>query len=641
MKTLKVIGFFIASYVLLNFIVMTLFSFMGLETKIGEYRSLLMLIDILIAIFITWSFFHHNWSGNTDNPQLQEEETTHLMPDTIKPQMIQQIINRANELKKTIINEDYSNDFSISNTKKIMISEKTFNEIKETTIELRRLLKNICNTEDFIARMRRMSKTNANVNSYLFNLTSLLVKDILKCYLKMGYSQKTSFKTPQGQCLYVITKICCDENETFGFSYVDLIGDMEFDDTSKKFISFTNRQLTIFSSMTTSAEHIDGHDDFNLSLLFAVHDDELEEIYRILMFRLNQIIAKTDGKLSEKEKDWLKNILKNEEWIKSDDEEDTESNTQTRIEWIAKSEANIDAIKRTTKKSVEKEKGVPIAENKTSFDELDELIGLSETKKEIASLTNYIQMKQKRDEMGLKSPNVSYHCVFSGPPGTGKTTVARVLAGIYRDLGVLKKGHLVETDRSGLVAEYVGQTAVKTNKIIDEALDGVLFIDEAYTLAQESKEDYGREAIATLLKRMEDDRDRLVVILAGYTNEIEHFINSNPGFRSRFNRYIYFDNYTADELYEIFSLQLKKNEYMLADDATQYLKEHLESITQNRPKDFGNARYVRNLFEKTVESQASRLSLVPNLTKETLSKICIEDIVNSLSDQAHTGTVKS
>ena len=148
----------------------------------------------------------------------------------------------------------------------------------------------------------------------------------------------------------------------------------------------------------------------------------------------------------------------------------------------------------------------------SALDELNELIGLAETKKEIASLSNYIQMRQKRDEMGLKSPNVSYHCVFTGNPGTGKTTVARILAGIYKDLGILSSGHLVETDRSGLVAEYVGQTAVKTNKIIDEALDGVLFIDEAYSLVQGGKGDYGKEAIATLLKRMEDDRDRLVVI---------------------------------------------------------------------------------------------------------------------------------
>lgn len=260
------------------------------------------------------------------------------------------------------------------------------------------------------------------------------------------------------------------------------------------------------------------------------------------------------------------------------------------------------------------------------MEELNSMVGLSRVKEEITTLTNFIKMKQKRDEMNLKSPTISYHCVFSGNPGTGKTTVARIIAEIYRNMGVLRKGHLVETDRSGLVAEYVGQTAVKTNKIIDSALDGVLFIDEAYTLAQGGNEDYGREAIATLLKRMEDDRDRLVVILAGYTNEIEQFIDSNPGLRSRFNRYIHFDDYTAEELYEIFCLQVKKSEYVLAEDASQYLKDRLAAVVADKPKDFGNARYVRNLFEKTIEAQSNRLASKAELSKDDLTLITKEDL---------------
>lgn len=264
--------------------------------------------------------------------------------------------------------------------------------------------------------------------------------------------------------------------------------------------------------------------------------------------------------------------------------------------------------------------------NHSPMEELDSMVGLSRVKEEITTLTNFIKMKQKRDEMNLKSPTISYHCVFSGNPGTGKTTVARIIAEIYRNMGVLKKGHLVETDRSGLVAEYVGQTAVKTNKVVDSALDGVLFIDEAYTLAQGGNEDYGREAIATLLKRMEDDRDRLVVILAGYTNEIEQFIDSNPGLRSRFNRYIHFDDYTAEELYEIFCLQVKKSEYVLAEDASQYLKERLAAVVADKPKDFGNARYVRNLFEKTIEAQSNRLASKAELSKDDLTLITKEDL---------------
>lgn len=262
-----------------------------------------------------------------------------------------------------------------------------------------------------------------------------------------------------------------------------------------------------------------------------------------------------------------------------------------------------------------------------SNNHLDDLIGLNLVKEEIATLVNYIKMKQMRDEMSLKTPEVSYHCVFLGNPGTGKTTVARIIADIYRELGILKRGHLVESDRSGLVAEYVGQTAVKTNQMIDKALDGVLFIDEAYTLANESKEDFGHEAIATLLKRMEDDRDRLVVILAGYTNEMEDFINSNPGLRSRFNRYIHFEDYSAEELFKIFLLNAKKNEYTLADDVKDYLLQKLEEVVAKKPKDFGNARYVRNLFEKTVEAQANRLASEPKITKELLVEIKKEDIM--------------
>ena len=272
-------------------------------------------------------------------------------------------------------------------------------------------------------------------------------------------------------------------------------------------------------------------------------------------------------------------------------------------------------------------KGLKRTDSDVSNNHLDDLIGLNRVKEEIATLINYIKMKQMRDEMSLKTPDVSYHCVFLGNPGTGKTTVARIIADIYRELGILKRGHLVETDRSGLVAEYVGQTAVKTNQMIDKALDGVLFIDEAYTLANESKEDFGHEAIATLLKRMEDDRDRLVVILAGYTNEMEVFINSNPGLRSRFNRYIHFEDYTAEELFKIFLLNTKKNEYTMADDVKDYLLQKLEEVVAKKPKDFGNARYVRNLFEKTVEAQANRLALEPKISKELLVEIKKEDIM--------------
>lgn len=258
--------------------------------------------------------------------------------------------------------------------------------------------------------------------------------------------------------------------------------------------------------------------------------------------------------------------------------------------------------------------------------ELNSLIGLERVKKDVDSLRNLIKIQAMRKQQGMPNTSVSYHCVFSGNPGTGKTTVARIVAGIYKELGILKKGHLVEVDRSKLVGEYVGQTAPKTNKVIDEALDGVLFIDEAYSLVGEGN-DYGAEAIATLLKRMEDDRDRLVVILAGYTNEIKEFIDSNPGLQSRFNRYIQFDDYSTDELTEIFKRNLRKSRYKIKRDAFEELRNQIERAVISRDKNFGNARYVRNLFERIVQNQANRLARMDAIDNDDLSIITREDII--------------
>ncbi len=267
-------------------------------------------------------------------------------------------------------------------------------------------------------------------------------------------------------------------------------------------------------------------------------------------------------------------------------------------------------------------------ENTSPENQLSELIGLESVKEELFKLKNFIHIQQVREEKGLKTSPMSYHCVFTGNPGTGKTTVARILAAIYKELGILEKGHLVETDRSGLVAEYVGQTAVKTNKIIDSALDGVLFIDEAYSLVQGGNNDYGKEAISTLLKRMEDDRNRLVVILAGYGNEMKEFIDSNPGLQSRFNRYIHFDDYNEEELLQIYQLNLSKNEYSMNEEAEEVIKAIIKNAVINKDKNFGNARYVRNLFEKTLENQATRLAYSSNLTAQELVEITAEDLSN-------------
>ncbi len=262
------------------------------------------------------------------------------------------------------------------------------------------------------------------------------------------------------------------------------------------------------------------------------------------------------------------------------------------------------------------------------YKELDELIGLNSVKEEVRSLANFVKVQKQREAKGLKTAKVSYHLVFYGSPGTGKTTVARIVGRIYKDLGVLKKGHTIETDRGGLVAKYMGQTALKTDTVIQQALDGVLFIDEAYSLVPEggNGSDYGQEAISTLLKRMEDYRDRLVVIIAGYKDEMQRFFDSNPDLQSRFNRYIDFPDYTGAELADIFKMYMKKNQYTLAPDAETYLRQQFEYAVAHKDRNFGNARYARNVFEKAIQQQANRLEGRSNLTDRELTELTADDL---------------
>lgn len=555
--------------------------------------------------------------------EISEEIEQEEMEDN--PPLSKKVLSKLEELKGIIINEDYSYEGFVSKSGNVKVSANMFAEIKGITISLYRVLKDLCRQDDFIGLLRRVSKTNVSSDVYLFNLKSMFIKDIVRCYHEMGYNENADVMTSQGQALYIILRFWSDETERFDYSVEDYFNQMESDILRKEFVRIVNKQIKLYSNVDTSTSSTIGLDDFNTLLTLALYDDDITEYFRMLLFRLCQLLAKSDEQITEKEKDWLRQILRMQELLEEQykDDEGNPLPKQSKKIWIAKAEERLDAIKQTNNKSSKKNVPPEIS----SFELLNELVGLSETKKEITTLSNYIQMKLKRDEMGMKSPQLSLHCVFTGNPGTGKTTVARILAGIYKDMGLLKKGHLVETDRSGLIAEYVGQTAVKTNKKIDEALDGVLFIDEAYSLVQGAKEDYGSEAIATLLKRMEDDRDRLVVIVAGYTKEMEDFINSNPGLQSRFNRYIHFTDYSAEELYDIFCLQMKKNEYTLSEDASKELKIILSNAVANKGKDFGNARFVRNLFEKVIENQANRLAAEPKVTKELLTEIKIDDIL--------------
>lgn len=259
--------------------------------------------------------------------------------------------------------------------------------------------------------------------------------------------------------------------------------------------------------------------------------------------------------------------------------------------------------------------------------ELEELVGLGTVKREVKNLTNLIKVRKLREENGLPNSAMSLHMVFLGNPGTGKTTVARLMAGLYAAIGALSKGQLVEVDRSGLVAGYVGQTALKTQEVIQSALGGVLFIDEAYALNGKSENDFGQEAIDTLLKAMEDHRDDLVVIVAGYTDLMDKFIHSNPGLESRFNRFLLFEDYSLDELMAIFKMRCGKG-YTLSPEAEPLVRDYIAEESADGDG-FGNARGVRNIFEHILVAQNNRLAKMESVTREDLMTLLPEDVMHA------------
>lgn len=456
-------------------------------------------------------------------------------------------------------------------------------------------------------------------NDFFTTLRFFFGNDLFDCFGHLGHSIHSggnagkeamiNYRKPEGQALYATLSTLMETPNDFKSFREEILSINQTTDNplNSNIRKTTEATLQVYLNSGASIT-ADGVDDFNLVLLLRSfgREEMIPEIRQVYLDFANAV-ALSDNEISDDERAWLENlkekiVSKEIPQQPKEEERDSERNAVSEHEPLFEEQ------------------------QKSPMRQLNDLIGLRQVKSELQSLTRFIEVNQKRKEAGLRVAAISYHCVFAGNPGTGKTTVARILAGIYRQLGILKKGQLIETDRSGLVAEYVGQTAVKTNKMIDRAIGGVLFIDEAYTLAQGGENDYGREAIATLLKRMEDERDRLVVILAGYTNEIERFINSNPGLRSRFNRYVHFDDYTEEELFQIFILQAQKYDYHLDDEAKCALRSLLHEKVENRQKDFGNARYVRNLFESVIENQAVRLSSNKETDKDSLAIITKADI---------------
>ena len=418
-------------------------------------------------------------------------------------------------------------------------------------------------------------------------INMLITADLLKVYQQLGYrfgiDRKESFAI-----IYLFARIYGLQKITFSELPV------AYDRISNSIADY----LPLIEKI--NADNIKSDTLFILGAIINNMDNEIGKQYHLLLYRYASIIAKADGTITTKEADFLKSIMS--PWNNEISKSELESNTATYVS------------------TPEKQGGM---------EQLTQLTGLELVKNDVATLVNFIKIQKVRASKGMKAPSLSYHCVFIGNPGTGKTTVARILACIYKELGILEKGHLVETDRSGLVAEYVGQTAVKTNKIIDSAIGGVLFIDEAYSLVTNSSNDYGKEAIATLLKRMEDDRERLVVILAGYTQEMKEFIDSNPGLQSRFNRYIEFKDYSEEELLQIYLGNLKKYEYVITDGAIEKMKRVINKAIINKDHNFGNARWVRNIFEKTLEIQANRLATDGNISNESLTTITEDDIIEN------------
>ena len=278
-------------------------------------------------------------------------------------------------------------------------------------------------------------------------------------------------------------------------------------------------------------------------------------------------------------------------------------------------------------KPEEKEEIPPKEKIEDLLAELDSYVGMDTIKTEVRSLINMVQVYKLRREHDLPTTDMSLHMVFSGNPGTGKTTVARIMSRIYHSLDILSKGQLVEVDRSGLVAGYVGQTALKTQKVIEKAMGGVLFIDEAYALNGKSENDFGQEAIDTILKAMEDHRDDLVVIVAGYTELMDRFIHSNPGLESRFNRFLMFEDYTPEQMVAIFKMQCKKGCYVLAQGTEELVRDFIAE--ESADDSFGNARGVRNLFEHILVAQNNRLAKMENVTRDDLMQILPDDVLHA------------
>lgn len=485
---------------------------------------------------------------------------------------------------------------------------KCMKKLEPTVSAISKFFQDFIHYDGVAQKLRSHFSLGAAGNDTFQELSTVFLSDIAFLSVKLGH--EVSFDSFES-CGFVtlLLKLRTNAPETTDWNRL----------VYQAFVDRTIDMNALLSNLEKNHAQVEPSGEiFLFASIFAEFSPDAVKKYMRLMYDFSAALANIDRKLVPQEVQWLQHL---ERFIGN---YRSFIRTNGTIKCSARPVGYKDAIRDTAAWNVATEK--PKNSNgEDAIRKLNDLIGLDSVKREVITFRNFIKIQKERKKKGLSVPPTSCHLVFSGNPGTGKTTIARIMAEIFRDLGVISKGHLIEATRADLVAGYMGQTAIKTNKVIDSALDGVLFIDEAYTLSRNTEGDYGQEAIDTLLKRMEDDRDRLVVIIAGYTNEIRNFVNSNPGLSSRFNRYIDFPDYSEDELAEIFKSLLSKYDYVMNYDAEAAMKKCIAAAVREKDNHFGNGRYVRNLFEKVIEKQANRLAVKPSLVKEDICKILPSD----------------
>lgn len=356
----------------------------------------------------------------------------------------------------------------------------------------------------------------------------------------------------------------------------------------------------------------------SLLIYDGTHGTDYATKGKTMFFRFANAIAKADGTVSPDEIESLSRFRESldsavvENYLVGQESENTISSPAVTTKYTDEAPRSIEEL----------------------LDELNSLIGLEEVKTDVVQLVNFLKVQQMRQAKGLAAPSISRHLVFYGNPGTGKTTVARVIAQIYKSLGILSNGHLVETDRAGLVGGYIGQTALKVHDVVNKALGGVLFVDEAYTLSSGGAQDFGIEAIETLLKLMEDHRSDLIVIVAGYTEKMGKFLSANPGMASRFNKHLNFKDYNPVQLLEICRLFCSQTGFVLSPSANAKLGEIFSVLYSRRDETFGNGRLARNIFEETISNQANRIISLPDIDERTLSTIETADLYSIIHQQS-------